>query len=95
MRAVPLVPPRALQLFQPRRVQCHRHRAVLLEAGGLAGLSLQTVVEADRIAEQLGDVGAGPQLADEAGGDGAAEHGGRKNHNPDYHQPRRNLTSKI
>ncbi len=42
--------------------------AVHLPAGGEAGLRLQPVVEGDRIAEQPRHVGAGAELADEAGG---------------------------
>ncbi len=42
--------------------------AVHLPAGGEAGLGLQPVVEGDGVAEELGDVGVGAELADEAGG---------------------------
>ena len=40
--------------------------AVHLPAGGLAGLGLERLVQLHRVAEQLGDVGAGAQLADQA-----------------------------
>ena len=42
--------------------------AVPLPAGREAGLLLERVIERDRVAEQLGDVGARAQLADEPGG---------------------------
>ncbi len=41
---------------------------VHLPAGGLAGLGLQGAVQLHRVAEQLGDVGAGAQLAHQPGG---------------------------
>ena len=41
---------------------------VHLPPGCLAGLGLEGAVELDRVAEQLGDVGARAQLADETGG---------------------------
>ena len=41
--------------------------AVPLPAGGEAGLGLEPVVERDRIAEELRDVGVGAELTDEAG----------------------------
>ena len=42
--------------------------AIALPARGLPGLGLQPPVELDRVAQQLGDVGAGAQLADQPGG---------------------------
>ncbi len=49
--------------------------AVHLPSGGLSGLVLQPLVEVDRVAEQLGDVGAAAQLADETG---SVERGARR-----------------
>ena len=58
----------ALDLGPALGVAGEPQAAIALPAGGEPGLGLEPVVERDRIAEQLGDVGVGAKLADEAGG---------------------------
>src|SRR6185312_7414234 len=57
----------ALQLLEPPFGEGDGDRAVLLEAGRLAGLFLQPFEEARRVLGKLGEVAARPELADEAG----------------------------
>jgi len=51
-----------------RRLRRYTQPAVHLPAGGEAGFLLQGPVEFDRVSQQLGDVGIGAQLADQARG---------------------------
>ena len=64
-----------LTSFHRSVVACQAQAAVHLPPGGLPGLGLQPLVQVDRVAEQLGDVGAAAQLADEPGG---VERGARR-----------------
>ena len=58
----------ALQLLEAALMGGERDRAVLLEAGGLAGLRFEARVKLGRILGELGHPLGGAQLADEAGG---------------------------
>ena len=57
-----------LTSIQRSALQARPEPAIALPAGGKPGLRFQAVVERHRVAEHLGDVGAGPQLANQPGG---------------------------
>src|SRR5439155_15875345 len=55
----------ALQFLEPALRQGKGYRAVLLEAGGLAGFLLQSFEQPGRIFGKLGQIARGAQLSDE------------------------------